>query len=453
MQANHQACLLAGFVAGGCETYSPEPVDLSGHAQLFDRRVPDAEDVRAFAAKLRERVPAMRVYDATDGIDQEEGRVLALLFNAELREIRLRAGVATASRDQAGRWQDPQLSFDFAKILETVDHPWIVASSIGLTLPITGRPGLERKLADARAQQALVEARAAETRVLDEVEVHFVAWSACREQARALIVLVDQLRSIESVARRLAETRQITNIDARVFALERLIREGERIRLEARVRELELGLKQLLGLAPQTEVTFVPAFTLPLRAPAADPAAGPDGPRIARRRAEYETAERDLELAVRKQWPELFLAPGFAEEDAQPRATLGFSLPLPLWNRNAREIAEARASRSLGAELLRAEYEQVVQELARAQVLLDAAAQQRRHVEEQVLPLADQQVTDVERLGTLGQVLPLLMLEGLVRAYDVKVQLLEARLDEARATAKVNSFSWATLSTGAEVPR
>lgn len=46
---------LSAFVAAGCQTYTPAPVDLQTHARLFAERIPDATLVRAFAESLRQR--------------------------------------------------------------------------------------------------------------------------------------------------------------------------------------------------------------------------------------------------------------------------------------------------------------------------------------------------------------------------------------------------------------
>jgi hypothetical protein len=45
---------LSAFVAAGCQTYTPAPVDLLAHARLFAERIPDATLVRAFAETLRQ---------------------------------------------------------------------------------------------------------------------------------------------------------------------------------------------------------------------------------------------------------------------------------------------------------------------------------------------------------------------------------------------------------------
>jgi outer membrane protein TolC len=458
MRDKHSAVMsAAAFLLAACQSYQPEPVDLVAHADAFAARLPGAGSVRDYVEALRQRLPAAPAYDPSDGIGLHEAQLLALLFNPGLRTARLRAGVAAANRDYAGLWQDPVLGADFAKILEDVPHPWVVAGQIAFTIPITGGPGLARDLADAKLALAWTEARAAESQVLAELDRRLVEWAVAQEQTRVLRDVIERVRQLETTAQRLAAAQQITNLEARTFTLERVGRETELLRQQASARDKELALKQVLGLAPAAEVTFQGELTVELRVAdaAARATALRDGPRLALRAHEHAVSERGLALAIRKQWPDLTLAPGYQEEDGEPRAALGFSLPLPLWNRNRREIAEARAERAAAAERLRAELELNLQDLARAELLLQSARDQRRQLEQQLVPLVEQQLADGRRLVELGRLDVLLLLDGLLRSFAAKNSVLEAALAEARAAAQVNSYFWPSLSTthATEKPR
>ncbi len=448
MHVFRSAALLAGIVAAGCQSYSADPVDLAAHAAAFAQRIPDGAALREFVERLRSRDPTLQPFDLADGLDLREAHNVALLFHPELRTLRLRADVARVGAEHAGRWDDPTLSADFSKILETVDHPWLVGGAIGLTLPITGRPGLVKELAESRHAQALVEARVAEARILRELDFAWAKWSTARLAANVLEDLVGRLTELETIATRLASTQLITSVEARTFTLERTTREVQLVRARASVAAGELGLKQLLGLPPDGPVAFVPATVIPMHV--ADPAqrrAGlTDSPRTAIAHRAHDVADRQFALAIRKQWPELLLLPGFQEEDAQPRAALGFSLPLPLWNANAREVAETRAERARAAEALRGSLETALQDLALAEVRHKAAVSQRHLVDTQLMPLAEQQLTDGRRLVELGRLDTLLILDALTRSYDAKTTAIDTALAEAEATIEINSLFWPTLT-------
>lgn len=448
MHASRTAALLCGIAAAGCQAYSADPVDLAAHAESFAQRLPDGAALREFVENLRRMDPTLPPFDLADGLDLHEAHGVALLFHPELRTLRLRAEAVRAGAEQAGRWADPTLSLDFARILETVDHPWIVGGAVGLTLPITGRPGLEKELAESHHAEALGEARVAEARILRALDRAWARWSTARLAADVLEDLVARLTDLETIATRLASAQLITNVEARAFLLERTTREVQLVRARATVAADEIGLKQLLGLPPEGPVAFVPAITMPMQIAdaALRRAALTDSPRTALARREHVVADRQFALAIKKQWPELTLLPGFQEEDAQPRAALGLSLPLPLWNRNAREVAETRGQRARAAEALRGSLETALQDLALAELRHTAAVSQRHLVDTQLMPLAEQQLADGRHLVDLGRLDTLLILDALTRAYDAKTLALDTALAEAEATIEINSLFWPTLT-------
>ena len=444
-----QSVGLAAILVAGCQSYEPAPVDLQQHARQFAERVPDGAEVRAFAELLHHRDAQLEPFDLTDGIDLREVRLVALLFNADLRNARQRAGIAAASAEYAGLWDDPELSGSFERILENVAHPWIAGGAVGITLPITGRRGLERALAESRHAEALVEARLAEAHVLESLDATWVLWSAGRLSQALVEELVQRLADLEAIAGRLAAAQLITATEARAFALARVARQADLVQARAAVAAAELELKQLMGLPPDRPLQLQPSVQVAARIvdAAQRRARLADGPAVAVARQGHAVAEHQLELAIRKQWPELTLLPGFREEDAQPRATLGFSLPIPLWNANAREIAESRAARDSAAELLRGSLERATSQLALAEARLHAATEQRAVVDTQLLPLAEQQIADARRLADLGRLDTLLILDAITRSYEAKAAAIAVALAEARATIELNALYWPELTS------
>lgn len=444
MNARLWAGLPVAFVFASCQTYSPEPVDLAEHLRRFADRSPDARQVQEFA---RDRA-ASGPLDFSKGIDLSTARLVALVFNPGLRTARLHAGVAAASAAEAGRWSDPEVDASFLRILESgVQYPWLASAGVGLTLPLTGRPALEKELAEGRSARALTEARVAEVAVLDGIDAAWVGWSAAGQTVALLEDLVTSLEQLEATAGRLAARQAITQIEMRTFTLARVSRAAElaQARSDATLRDLEL--KRLLGLPPERPLAFVPTLQLTSRVAIQDRRQRlTDGPIVTLAKRDYEVAERKLRLAIRKQWPELTLQPRWEEEDAQPRVGLGFSLPLPLWNANAREISESRAERAASAEQLRATIENAAQDLARAEARAKAAAAQRQLVETDLLPLAQQQIADVRRLIELGQLDTLLLLDAMTRTFDARVAAIRAASAEADATIALNSLFWPELS-------
>jgi cobalt-zinc-cadmium efflux system outer membrane protein len=119
----------------------------------------------------------------------------------------------------------------------------------------------------------------------------------------------------------------------------------------------------------------------------------------------------------------------------------GARLPLAIFNRNRRAIAEARASRDAAKAAAEARYEELAGQLFRAELAAEAARHQRDLLQREVVPLVDEQVAELRRLGRLGDFNTLVLLEALRTSYEAKVQLLEAVLKEATAVNELDALS------------
>lgn len=429
--------LLPLAVLAACHSYTPAPVDLSAHAAAFLARLP-APDAMAAALGV---APAPFTVDLADGIDRQEARLVAICFHPDCRTARARTAAATAAREHAGALPDPELSFDVARILATVPHPWIAGGALAIPLPLSGRRGLAEDLAAAAVDERIGEAIAVERAAADAVDAAWLRWSHERARAALLDEVCTRLQALCDVADRLAASGALMHQSARAFTLERLQRTLDRDAARDAAAGLELALKQRMGLHPAAPVTLVPDLGIDpqLATPAARAASLPLAPRVLTARLAHRSAERDLELEVAKQWPDLVLAPGFTEEDAQPRPGLGLVLPLPLFAGNDAAIARARAARDTAAEALRTALEVATQELAAAELHLQQVRARRQFVRDQLVPLADQQVEDGRRLAELGQLEPLLLLDALTRSRETRLQALDASLQEALAIVALNT--------------
>jgi CRISPR system Cascade subunit CasA len=197
-----------------------------------------------------------------------------------------------------------------------------------------------------------------------------------------------------------------------------------------------------MGLSPEAPLELVPAVRVEPRttSPAGLAALAASSPRLALRRAEYDTAERALALEIRKQYPDLAIGPGWATDEGDSRALLGLRLPLPILNANRQAIAEARAGREVARAAFETGYERLVIDLARALARLEAARAIREDLEASVVPLADRQLADARRLAELGELDPLVLLESVVRGYDARLGLIDARLHESRAAVAIDEI-------------
>lgn len=444
---SRSAKLWRGFVPllalGACRSYEPAPVDLAAHGREFAVRLPDATALRTFLPPSVATAAAAGL-SLDDGLSRREGRLVAAALHPSCRVARARAATAAAESAYAGRLEDPELAVDFERILEAVPHRWLAASSLGIGIPLGGRLGAERDLADAELVVALTELRLAEERAAHALDVAWVEWSAAASRLECTRNLCTRLTELSGIAKRLAEAGAATTMQARAFELELLERRLEADRQADELALAALAVNERLGLAPTATPSLLPE--LPERPFVPDGSErrrrAVAGPRTASADAAHATAERRLALEIARQRPELVLAPGWSEEDAQPRATFGFSLPMPLWNRNAGPIAAAEADRAVAAEGLRAAVELAEHALAAAERRYAAAERRVRDRCAELLPLAERQLTDAKRLAELGTLDPFLVLDALVRVHDAEQQLLTDAERAAIAAVELDTFAW-----------
>ncbi|MEZ6037499.1 MAG: TolC family protein [Planctomycetota bacterium] len=413
--------LPCALLAPACQSYRPAPVDLLAHEASFVRR------------------EAPRT--APGALTRGDARTTARLFHPDARLARRDTGVATALRDFAGLPPDPQLSVTPQNILEDVAHRWIVQSQLGVTLPINGRLGAARTLAERERAETIAAAWITEQRVANQLDRAWIEWTAAEQRVRLLDEVCDNLTELQRIADALVAADSLTRPAARVFALELRNQEILRERAVAATAAAALRVKQRLGLHPDAPLAFAPE--LDVRPFFADPTARRDAlqqsPRLVALQLAHLSAEADLDLQVRMQWPDLQLWPGHQEEEGQPRAQLGFQFDLPIFNANAQAIAAARAARERAAEALRCGLEQLLQELSIAEVDFAAAAQQARRFAA-LRELAEQQVRGCEQLAQAGQFDPMLLLDSLLRLNAVQQQELDARTAAALTAVTINDL-------------
>lgn len=426
----------------GCQSYEPRPLDLPGHAGSFLARRADDAEVSKFAAASS----ASAVFDLSDGLSLAEGEVVALVYSGEARAARVRALNCVACVGAAGAWEDPTFGVDLARIVESVAEPWKIAGAVGLTVPISGRLRLDRLHAEAEQAAEVMRAVRTEWGVRMALRRAWVVWSSARSRAEvtaAALAWCDEIVRIVGEQERLGA---VSRAEANVYRIERAMLALELDRLRAAERRGEMDVLRTMGLPPPSGSrgeSTPGAGLVPWGIDEASPAAvGSDALRArllsgnadaAAASAEYAVAERLLEWEIRKQYPDVEIGPGLAEEDGLSEVRLGVSVRLPIFNRNKRGIAEARTARdSLHAEVL-AMVERLIGALAQAEDRHASAGAVMASIRDAAVPMVEEQAAMVRRLLTLGEANMLVLLETLQQERRVRVELVEARAELAMA--------------------
>lgn len=434
------------LLAAGCQSYEQQPLDLAGHREAFLARTPEGTEVRDFAAQLA-APPANTTFNLDDGISCSEAEAIGLVFNADLRVARLNAGVTKSTAENAGLWEDPTLGVDLTRIVQGTPQPWRAFAAIGLTIPISGRLEIEKQRAGLEHGAELARVAQSEWNTRLAIRRAWTHWTGFIAQLNSTQDFMARVDPILVVVNAMEQTGEMTRIEARLFRIERASAFAALAVLESRKAESDLQLRQLMGLSPDAPANFRADGIGPHSGLIVDASARADresleasSPAMAIVIAEYATAEKTLELEIRKQYPDLSISPGYGSEDNLDQYLLGFSIPLPILNANRQRIAEAFARRVVARVNAESTLEQLISGIRSAGIRLLAAARQREIFESEIVPLVDAQYADARQVAQLGEVDTLVLLESLSRQRVARLTLIEARCDEALAAIDVQEI-------------
>ena len=423
----------------GCQSYHPVSLDLAEYETDMASRLTEDESLRAFVQRLGVSNPnVVTQFDTSDGISAAEAEVIALFYNPDLRLARLRADVALADAETAGMWEDPVFGFDGAELLSP-SGPFEYGLTASLTIPISGRLGVEEDRADAAYRAELRRVVDAEWSMRSRVRDAWAVWTVTTVRQRLIDEVAEALDRISTVSDRLEEAGELTRVEARLLRAQRLTVQVQRLSIEAAVEQARLDIMGLMGLLPGSQVTLVSEL------PVVDlPEMSDEITRLIRSstslavlRADYQVSEESLRLEVRKQYPDIEIGAGLGSEDNDDRLLLGASLPLPIFNANRGGIAEARANRELARAAVETEFERIAFQLASTLARLKSIKQQQMILEQDMVPMLDEQATEIDRLAELGEVNTLILLETVTRLFEAKNQILDLQLASLRDRIEV----------------
>lgn len=428
---------LALTFSSACQTYEARALEPAAHQAAWEGRTLEGDSLASLVARL-EAVDAARdvEFDPSDGLSLVEGRLVALVYNPDLRLARLEVQRALATSENAGLWEDPQLQFTLLNITNGIPNPWVIAPGLAFSIPLSGRLGIERDLADAGLRAELRRAREAEWSIELAVRQAWIEWSAERFVVEENERLVAALERLNGVATQLAELGELPRPEATLFAVEEAQRRNRLRGQRGTMAAAEQRLRALLGLAPDAPVELLPELGGAVELAADHDLAS--NLTLVRLADEYAAAEEALRLEIALQTPDLWIGPQYESDGGQDRVGIFGWMTLPLWNANKLAIAEARVDRELTRAAYETEIERLHGRLAAAEALRAAFAEQHAELVDGLVPLVDQQVTDAGRLMQMGEGTSLVLLESLMRAQATKLDLIEVRAAEARAQAELD---------------
>lgn len=430
---------LAAILGAACQSYSPIPLELDARVDAVHARLDDVAEHGRFINLLADSgQPAPDRLDVTDGVTLSEGEVLALFYNADLRVARLEAGIALARYENAGLWEDPVFGFDAAQVLSP-GNDFEYGATLGLTLPVSGRLAVAKARAGAAYDVELKRIVDAEWRLRVTLRQAWYEWTAAERHRQLLEGVIDQVERIGTIAARLREAGAMGKADERLIRIELVGRRAELTAAQLASQQVRTRLLWMMGLPPDAALDLRIA-----QSPPASPAYGDlvervvaSNTELAVLQSEYHVAEESLRLAVRKQYPDVGLGAGHGSEDDDRRLLFGFSLPIPLLNRNRAEIAQAYAQREVARGTVEAVLERIVREARQLELTLGATREQRGQLVGDLVPLLNEQSNNIEELAGLGDVDTFLLLETVGRQFGAQSRLIALEQAESKAAASL----------------
>lgn len=358
-------------------------------------------------------------------------QVLARAFESspELAAAGWQTSIADAQRRQAGLSPNPELSW------EVEDTRWDRATTtITLSQPLElgGKRGARIGLAEVEQASSTLAVQQYRNRLRAEVTAAFQAVLRAQtglELAQQTEGLLEQgLRVVEGRVRA-GKSSPVEVTRAQVQLTQTRLQLG---RAQVQLQEARRDLQTLIGNDPRP--------LGPLQAAAQTPGAVPDSERLLAQleqtpdwrlaEVQIEQQEARLGLEKRQRIPDLTISLGSQyDRDSRERANVvGFSLPLPLFDRNqgailaaARGADQARDLRNAQALALRS---QVQSSLSQWQQGLEEA----KGFEQAVLPAAREAVRNATRGFEMGKF-------GFTEVLDAQRTLIEARQQYLEALA------------------
>jgi len=410
----HLVGLALGIMTASCAQYEARPIAPTESLEDYESRRLDDPQLASFLSSRGEVGVFPPVAWALQDLT-----LAAFYYSPELDVARAQWAVASGGVLTAGGRPNPTLTGGTGYNATTSASeitPWIPEVSLELPLEIAGKRGIRVAAAQQRSEAARFSLFTAAWQVRSRVRQAFLGMYVAQQSdsllARQREILAESLVILET--RRAAGEASPTEVTQARVAL-----------AESSVAALDAAQTAVLARSELTNAVGVP--------PAALDSIAMDFSELsqtsielpdeeARRQAmirrsdilaslaRYEATQKDLQLEVRKQYPDISLGPGYQLDQTDSKWTLLVGVSLPLLNRNQGPIAEAAARREEAASRFLALQSRVLAQVEGAMGSASAALSQVQAADTLLDALGAQEATaqaaydvgEISRLDLLG---------------------------------------------------
>jgi outer membrane protein TolC len=430
---------IALVVVAGCAHYQPQPVSAAANADALVSRSIDAPAVRKL---IEQQHPEAAANWPPSRWTPELLTLAAIALHPDLDVARAEWNVARAALRTAAERPNPTANIGVEhKATGGNGSPWITTLSLDVPIETAGKRGV--RVAQANALTAAAAA-----------DVDQAVWTV---RTRAANAAADLAASHKLAGLRRAEVALREEI---VAMLEKRLEAGEAAqpdvtRVRSDDRASRLLLREEEGRAAEREATLAASIGIarsalpPLDLTLPEPRAITDiehfralaltaRPDVLAALARYDAAEEALRLEVRKQYPDIHVAPGLGWDQGAFKWALAASAEIPIFNRHEGPIAEAEARRASAAAQLLALQSRILGDLDAA-LAGEASARARLGEAERLVSAKNALVASARKTFEAGEIDRLALRNQEIEATLAEVDRWTAWFDLQRARIAVEA--------------
>jgi outer membrane protein, heavy metal efflux system len=414
----------------GCASYTAKPLEPARTAAAFEARTLDSQELKEFLEANLHREPKPWPLVSWDF---RYLTLAAFYYHPDLDVARAAWGVAEAGKITAGQRPNPSFGFtpQFDANAANGVSPWTLTFNLDIPIETAGKRGYRMTKAQTISEAARLNIALAAWGVRSRLAARFFDLYTARHN----LALLQRQEAVQREIVTLLEARLASGevslpdvTQAHVAALQTRLLLWETQRQEA---EAFAGLASALGVTQAAiegmDVSFVSVEEVPPvpSTPDTRRQALIGRPDILAALTDYEAAEAALHLEIAKQYPDLHLGPGYKWDQDENKWFFGFSVMLPILNRNQGPVAEAEARRKEAAARFTALQARVIGAIEQA-VAGYCAALDKLKAADRLLFVQQSRQASSEALFKAGEADRLILTSTTLEAQTAALARLEA---------------------------
>ncbi len=374
-----------------------------------------------------------------------QAQQIGLMLSPELNTARIKYQGAIKEAEAAGYWQDPSIAFEFNQLFSNVPGSQMTKLGPSFTIPLTGLPRLEKKIANLYKEQDYWTVKELEMKFLCELEQAWLQWTVCQEKIKRSEQRANELFNKDAKFQRLMEYGEISLPEMQESAsfYNEVYRTVSDLKNEA--SQQKFAILKMMGISPDlaNQINLKPAslggaslLTLPQSAIV-------QAPQLKTQLAKFDISEKQFLAEIKKQYPDLGLYAAIEKEGSNYRFSPTVDLTsIPLWNRNRAGVAAGETNRNVTRaetiNLWKNLSNQLANNIASQRIIVDLIDRDSKQL------VSDQKAADtLKKMYALGEAKLLDLSEATQRYYETKMSLLEQqyRLSVLKSSLKYLYFN------------